>query len=158
MAKIVCGFGSSHGPLLSTPPERWDLRAADDRKNPKHPFRGGVYTFPELGEILGHRIGLVLGRVTRRHGKGNARGLGLHDLRVDGGIDHLIGAIDGERGLDVVEKPLVLIVAHHHDDVGVQFVQLLAELVQGALVAGPGGAVVRCGSGVLPNSSRDVWR
>lgn len=50
MAKIVCGFGSSHGPLLSTPPERWDLRATDDRKNPSHPFRGGVYTFPELVE------------------------------------------------------------------------------------------------------------
>lgn len=50
MARIVYGFGSSHGPLLSTPPERWDLRAADDRKNPKHPYRGGVYTFPELVE------------------------------------------------------------------------------------------------------------
>lgn len=48
MAKIVYGFGTSHGPLLATPPERWDLRAEDDRKNPKHPFRGGVYTFPEL--------------------------------------------------------------------------------------------------------------
>lgn len=50
MAKIVYGFGSSHGPLLSTPPERWDLRAQDDRKNPKHPYRGGVYTFSELVE------------------------------------------------------------------------------------------------------------
>jgi 3-O-methylgallate 3,4-dioxygenase len=50
MAKIVYGFGSSHGPLLSTPPEQWDLRAADDRKNPQHPFRGKVYTFPELVE------------------------------------------------------------------------------------------------------------
>jgi hypothetical protein len=50
MAKIVYGFGSSHGPLLSTPPERWDMRAADDRKNPQHPFRGGTYTFPELVE------------------------------------------------------------------------------------------------------------
>jgi 3-O-methylgallate 3,4-dioxygenase len=50
MAKIVFGFGSSHGPLLATPPERWDLRAADDRKNPEHPFRGRVYTFPELVE------------------------------------------------------------------------------------------------------------
>lgn len=48
MARIVFGFGSSHGPLLSTPPERWDLRAADDRKNPAHPYRGAVYTFPEL--------------------------------------------------------------------------------------------------------------
>jgi 3-O-methylgallate 3,4-dioxygenase len=51
MAKIVYGFGSSHGPLLATPPERWDLRAGDDRKNPKHPFRGGTYTFPELVEV-----------------------------------------------------------------------------------------------------------
>jgi aromatic ring-opening dioxygenase LigB subunit len=51
MAKIVYGFGSSHGPLLSTPPEKWDLRAADDRKNPRHPFRGGIYTFAELVEV-----------------------------------------------------------------------------------------------------------
>ena len=51
MAKIVYGFGSSHGPLLATPPERWDLRAADDRKNPQHPFRGRVYTFPELADL-----------------------------------------------------------------------------------------------------------
>jgi hypothetical protein len=50
MAKIVCGFGSSHGPLLATPPERWDLRAADDRKNPAHPFRGRIYSFSELVE------------------------------------------------------------------------------------------------------------
>ena len=48
MAKIVYGFGTSHGPLLSTPPERWDLRADDDRKNPAHPFRGSVYNFPDL--------------------------------------------------------------------------------------------------------------
>ena len=48
MAKIVYGFGSSHGPLLSTPPEQWDLRATDDRKNPHHPYRGEVYNFPDL--------------------------------------------------------------------------------------------------------------
>jgi Catalytic LigB subunit of aromatic ring-opening dioxygenase len=50
MAKIVFGFGSSHGPLLATPPERWDLRAADDRKNPEHPFRGRIYNFQQLVE------------------------------------------------------------------------------------------------------------
>ena len=50
MAKIVYGFGSSHGPLLSTPPDRWDLRAQDDRKNPHHPYRGGDYDFPALVE------------------------------------------------------------------------------------------------------------
>jgi aromatic ring-opening dioxygenase catalytic subunit (LigB family) len=51
MAKIVYGFGSSHGPLLATPPEKWDLRADDDRKNPSHPFRGGTYNFPDLVDL-----------------------------------------------------------------------------------------------------------
>jgi len=51
MAQIVYGFGSSHGPLLFTPPERWDLRAKDDRENPCHPFRGADYTFAELVDI-----------------------------------------------------------------------------------------------------------
>src|SRR5580692_7097853 len=50
MADIVFGFGCSHGPLLSTPPERWDLRAADDRKNKEHPFRGHIYDFAQLVE------------------------------------------------------------------------------------------------------------
>ena len=31
MAKIVCGLGTSHGPLLGTPPDMWHLRAEDDR-------------------------------------------------------------------------------------------------------------------------------
>ena len=48
MANIVFGFGSSHGPLLSTQPEKWDLRAAADRENPALEFRGGKYTFPDL--------------------------------------------------------------------------------------------------------------
>jgi len=40
MAEIVLGIGSSHGPLLSTPPEQWDLRAKADRANKSHWFRG----------------------------------------------------------------------------------------------------------------------
>jgi OH-DDVA oxygenase/3-O-methylgallate 3,4-dioxygenase len=48
MAEIVFGFGSSHGPLLSLPPEHWDLRAAADRVNPAHAFRGGIYNFEQL--------------------------------------------------------------------------------------------------------------
>src|SRR5580693_7806690 len=47
MAKIVLGIGTSHGPLLSTPPDQWHLRAADDRKH-NHPFRGGDYSFDQL--------------------------------------------------------------------------------------------------------------
>jgi 3-O-methylgallate 3,4-dioxygenase len=48
MAQIVLGIGTSHGPLLSTPPEQWDLRVEADRQNPAHPFRGRTYSFDEL--------------------------------------------------------------------------------------------------------------
>ncbi len=51
MAEIVFGFGTSHSPLLNTPPENWDLRAGDDKKNPAHPFRGKIYSFDELVEL-----------------------------------------------------------------------------------------------------------
>ena len=48
MADIVLGIGSSHGPLLSTPPEQWDLRAKADRENKKHWFRGRTYDYAAL--------------------------------------------------------------------------------------------------------------
>jgi aromatic ring-opening dioxygenase LigB subunit len=48
MAQIFFGFGSSHGPLLSSSPEHWDFRTAADRVNPAHPYRGKTYTFDEL--------------------------------------------------------------------------------------------------------------
>jgi len=51
MAHISFGLASSHGPLLSTPPEQWGLRVQADRNNPAHPFRGGTYTFDELAEL-----------------------------------------------------------------------------------------------------------
>ncbi|MDP6430019.1 MAG: hypothetical protein QF393_18545 [Rhodospirillales bacterium] len=51
MAEIVYGFGSSHGPLLSTAPEKWDLRAQADMENPAHPFRGEIYNYEELREL-----------------------------------------------------------------------------------------------------------
>ena len=51
MADIVFGFGSAHGPLLSTPPDKWDLRAEADKKNPAHPFRGEIYNFEELYKL-----------------------------------------------------------------------------------------------------------
>ena len=47
MAQIVYGFGSSHGPLLSSAPENWDFRTAADRVN-THPYRGKTYSFDEL--------------------------------------------------------------------------------------------------------------
>ncbi|HEY7335783.1 MAG TPA: hypothetical protein VH639_12930 [Bryobacteraceae bacterium] len=48
MAEIVLGIGSSHGPLLSTPPEQWDLRAKADRENKRHWYRGKTYDFEAL--------------------------------------------------------------------------------------------------------------
>lgn len=51
MAEIVMGFGTSHGPLLATPPEEWDLRANVDRKNPELAFREGTYDFPTLAKL-----------------------------------------------------------------------------------------------------------
>lgn len=48
MAEIVLGIGSSHGPLLSTPPEKWDLRAQADRENKKHWYRGKTYDYESL--------------------------------------------------------------------------------------------------------------
>jgi hypothetical protein len=48
MADIVLGIGSSHGPLLSTPPEQWDLRAKADRENKNHWYRGKTYDYEQL--------------------------------------------------------------------------------------------------------------
>jgi hypothetical protein len=48
MAEIVLGIGSSHGPLLSTPPEKWDLRAQADRENKKHWYRGKAFDYESL--------------------------------------------------------------------------------------------------------------
>lgn len=51
MAKIVLGIGTSHGPMLSTPPGQWHLRAEDDRRMAAHPFRDGTYSFDELVKL-----------------------------------------------------------------------------------------------------------
>jgi hypothetical protein len=48
MAEIVLGIGSSHGPLLSTPPEQWELRAKADRENKGHWYRGKTYDYQAL--------------------------------------------------------------------------------------------------------------
>ncbi len=53
MAEIVFGLGASHGPLLVTPPDEWDLRANVDRKNPALAFRDGTYSFAELHRLRG---------------------------------------------------------------------------------------------------------
>ena len=50
MAEIILGMGTTHGPLLATPPDAWDGRAEVDRKNPALAYRDGTYSFEELYE------------------------------------------------------------------------------------------------------------
>lgn len=53
MAGIVLGFGTSHGPLLATPPAEWDLRGAVDRKNTELAWRDRTYDFASLSRERG---------------------------------------------------------------------------------------------------------
>lgn len=48
MARIVVAAGSSHGPLLNTPPARWGERAVFDRRQRALAYRGSTYTYEEL--------------------------------------------------------------------------------------------------------------
>jgi 3-O-methylgallate 3,4-dioxygenase len=49
MARIVLGMGTSHGPMLATPPEGWDLRVPDDLRSLHH-YKGRTWTYGELVE------------------------------------------------------------------------------------------------------------
>ena len=53
MATIVLGMGTSHGPMLSTPPEQWDLRVPDDRRI-RHHYQNRTWSFDELVEHRKH--------------------------------------------------------------------------------------------------------
>jgi hypothetical protein len=48
LAELVLGIGTSHGSMLSTPPQEWDGRAAADRRNKALAFRGNTYSFDQL--------------------------------------------------------------------------------------------------------------
>lgn len=61
MAEIVLGLGTSHGPMLVTPPDQWGQRVEADRRNPKHFYKGRAYSYGELhalraGEHLERQI------------------------------------------------------------------------------------------------------
>lgn len=53
MAQIVLGMALSHGPMLSTPPGQWDLRASADRANKRHWYRGRAYDYEALARERG---------------------------------------------------------------------------------------------------------
>lgn len=67
MAQIVLGMATSHGPMLTTPPEQWGQRVVADKANKLHAFRGGTYTFEELvsmrsNEGISNQISLEIWR------------------------------------------------------------------------------------------------
>lgn len=51
MARIRFGLATSHGPMLSIPPEYWVDRVSADRENPRHFFEGKTYTFDQMVEL-----------------------------------------------------------------------------------------------------------
>jgi hypothetical protein len=51
MAQITFGLATSHGPMLSVPPEAWTERVPADRANPKHFYQGKTYTFDQMAEL-----------------------------------------------------------------------------------------------------------
>lgn len=48
MARIVLGIGTSHGPMLSMPPEQWGLRVGADRVSKELCYQGRFCEFDEL--------------------------------------------------------------------------------------------------------------
>jgi hypothetical protein len=61
MAHIVLGMATSHGPMLSTPPDQWGQRVVADRANKTHFHQGRTYDFDQLvklrdGEQLGRQV------------------------------------------------------------------------------------------------------
>ena len=48
MAEIVLGLGTSHGPMLHTPPEQWGLRVEADKASKALCYKGKLYDFPTL--------------------------------------------------------------------------------------------------------------
>jgi hypothetical protein len=101
MAEIVFGFGTSHGPLLATPPHEWDLRANIDRKNKALAFRDGTFDFQQLYDL----------RKGEHFEKQNA-----HDVRAerDARCQKQLDVI-GERVKQVNPDALVIVGDDHHE-------------------------------------------
>ena len=57
MAQLAMGVGTSHGPLLNTPPAEWEQRAQADRRNKELIYRGDSYDFDGLRAARGRDFG-----------------------------------------------------------------------------------------------------
>ena len=121
MAEIVLGIGSSHGPLLSTPPEQWDLRAQADRENKRHWFRGKTYDYESLSKERSPGFAHEALIETRRERHARCRkameilGAKFHAAKVDAIVilgndqreffdDALTPSITVYRGAEIVNK------------------------------------------------------
>lgn len=51
MAKIVLGMATSHGPMLSTPPEQWGERVVADKRSSELYFHGKPYKYDDLASL-----------------------------------------------------------------------------------------------------------
>jgi Catalytic LigB subunit of aromatic ring-opening dioxygenase len=48
LAHIILGLGTSHGPMLHTPPEHWNQRVIADRRNTELCYKGRLHDFDSL--------------------------------------------------------------------------------------------------------------
>jgi len=51
VARITFGLGTSHGPMLSIPPEYWRDRVSADQANPQHFYKGKAYNYDQMVEL-----------------------------------------------------------------------------------------------------------
>lgn len=100
MAEIVLGFGTSHGPLLATPPGEWDLRGAVDRRNPELAWLDRTYDFEALSRARGADFAALnaLDVRTDRH------------ARCQRGLDELGRVFD-----EVAPSALLIVGDDHHE-------------------------------------------
>jgi OH-DDVA oxygenase len=115
MARIVFGSGVSHGPLLATPPDRWDLRAEWDRRQREHWFRGATYGFEQLVQLRkGEDFGaaLSLEAKTERFDRCRRRLAELGQALRDSEADVLVVAGDDQREWITAEMQPAFAVFH----------------------------------------------
>ncbi|NQV55227.1 MAG: protocatechuate 3,4-dioxygenase [Rhodospirillales bacterium] len=100
MADIVFGVGCSHSPLLATESEQWNLRAADDAKNPAHWYKGEIHTYDELVKLREdeHIEAQITPEVMRKRHEDNQKHLDFLGQKIkDADLDVLVIFGDDQR-------------------------------------------------------------
>ncbi len=108
MAKIVLGIATSHGPMLSTPPDQWGQRVAADKRNPEHWFKGKTYSFDELvamraNENLAPQI--TQAKWNERHAACRGAIAKLADIYAEAKPD--VAVIVGNDQMEMFKEPLI---------------------------------------------------